>query len=291
MVLNYESDKEVYFGGVENEYGIKLECGQKTNSPDLNSTQEEADDRINFHITHGYNNSIKSVHVISPDSDVFCSLVYHFKHTWHLNELFMRLGQGRTRRTVAIHTIVQGLDEILVANLPAIHALSGCDTTSRVGPKLACINKTVELSNVDDFGRSPLNEEMITNAERFLLQCLKKQRDVLTFDDYRYEQYYDSVDFNKLVCCSSTIREHIKRAYYQSMLWYTAANPPTSFPDPINYGYQRKQETLTPVIISGDNRPSDLPPPCTCKTCSRQTCVCRLNNWSCSKFCKLCTSE
>ena len=198
----------------------------------------------------------------------------------------MRLGRGRTKRTVAIHTMVQAIDGILVSNLPAVHALSGCDTTSKVGSKLACLNKPVDLSRINDFGRSPLDQEMIKNAEKFLLQCLNKQRNAATFDDYRYEQYYDSTDFNNLVCCSSTIHEHIKRAYYQSMLWYTATDPPATYPDPTNYGYERKLEFLIPVIIPGDNRPSDLPAPCTCTTCSRRTCVCRINQWICSKFCK-----
>ena len=127
------------------------------------------------------------------------------------------------------------MDDVLVLHLPAIHALSGCDTTSKVGPKLACINKSIDLSCISGFGRNPLDHEMMENAEKFLLQCLKKQRDVVTFDDYRYNQYYDSVDFNNLVCCSSTIHEHIKRAYYQSILWYTAADPPVTYLDPIDY--------------------------------------------------------
>ena len=108
MTLNYESDKELYFGGIKNEYEccIKLERGQKSSCPDLSSTQEETDDRIMFHISHGCNNGIKSVQVVSPDLDVSCSLVYHFKHTWNLNELFMRLRSGKTRRNAAIHTVV-----------------------------------------------------------------------------------------------------------------------------------------------------------------------------------------
>ena len=287
MILNFVSEKDVFFGGVNNVYYcIKLVSGQTSTCTELNSVQEEADDRMMFHITHGCNNGIESVRVVSPDSDVFCSLVYHFKHTWSLNELYMRLGRGRTKRTVAIHSVVQKVDEIIVSNLPAIHALSGCDTTSKVGLKLACLNKPVDLSLIHNFGKNHLDLDMIVNAEKFLLQCFNKQRDAATFDDYRHEQYYDSTDFNKLVCCTSTIHEHIKRAYFQSMLWYTAAESSQTYPDPTNYGYERNAGSLIPVIISGDNIPNDLPPPCTCTTCARRTCLCRINQWNCSKFCK-----
>ena len=69
------------------------------------------------------------------------------------------------------------MDSNLVVSLPAIHALSGCDTTSRVGPKLACINRTLDLSLINGFGVEPMNLAMIKNAERFLLQSFKKQLD------------------------------------------------------------------------------------------------------------------
>ena len=48
---------------------------------------------------------------------------------------------------------------------------------------------------------------MISNAEKFLVSGLKKT-DCSTFDEYRWEQYHNAkkeLDFNQLVCCSSTI--------------------------------------------------------------------------------------
>mgnify|MGYP001315713102 CR=1 FL=1 len=101
---------------------------------------------------------------------------------------------------------------------------------------------------------------MIKLAEMFLLNCLSKSR-----DDYRYEQYHDSktVDFMKLVCTSLAIEEHIKRVYYQSMQWYTAPEPPIAYPGPTdNHGYKLTHDTrILPIIVKGDARPSDLPPP------------------------------
>ena len=223
-----------------------------------------------FHINHGCVNGIQSVLVLSPDADVLTGLLYHFRKTWNLDELYMRLCRGKTTKTVPLHLLVQKLNNVLVECLHAIHALSGCDTTSKVGPKTACLNKSLDLDLINDFGKAPMTESMIKQAEMFLINCLNKSRDVFTFDDYRYEQYHDTrtVDFNKLICTSSAIEEHIKWAYYQSVQWYTAPEPLTAYPSPTdNNGYKLTQDgRMLPIIVKGDARPSNLPPPCKCTT-------------------------
>ena len=83
-----------------------------------------------------------------------------------------------------------------------------------------------------------------------------------TFDEYRWKQYYNyktELDFNKLVCCSSTIKEHIKRAYLQCKLWVQAPTPPTTPPDPCHYSYKATPTGITPVILPVPSRTDDLP--------------------------------
>ena len=185
--LHCVSDKEIYFGGVEEMHYTKLAAGETQHCSELTSNQEEADDRILFHINHGYNsNNIKSVLVVSPDTDIFAGLLCHFRKTWKLDELYMKLGSGKTRKTVPLHLICHNFEDVLLESFPAIHALSGCDTTSKVGPKLACLNKAVNLGRIKGFGIEPLlTDQMILNAETFLLECLNKTRDVASFDEYR----------------------------------------------------------------------------------------------------------
>ena len=129
----------------------------------------------------------------------------------------MKLGSRKNKKIVPIHLLVEQLHYNLVSRLPAIHALSGCGTTSKVGPKLSVIKLSVDLSLLDGFGVEELSAGIIKKAEQFLLSALKKT-DCSTFDEYRWEQYHNSnkeLNFNQLVCCSSTIQEHIKRAYLQ----------------------------------------------------------------------------
>ena len=69
--------------------------------------------------------------------------------------------------------------------------------------------------------------------------------------------------FTKLVCCSSAIIEHIKRAYYQCPLWYSAPNAQNVYHDPANYGYKVNENSkLILLIITRESKPNDLTDPC-----------------------------
>ncbi|KAG1706210.1 Structural maintenance of chromosomes protein 6 [Nymphon striatum] len=200
----------------------KLLAGNETQIAELSSNQEEADDRIMFHINDGVvKHGVQSVLVDSPDTDVFVNLIFHFNTTWQLQKLYMKLGNRKTKKTVPVHLLVDQLDNGLVSCLPAIHALSGCDSTK-------------------------LSPQITSNAEKFLVSGLKKT-DCSTFDEYRWEQYHNSkkeLDFNQLVCCSSTIREHIKRAYLQCKMWLQAPTPVVTKPDPLQYGMKRVRSSV-----------------------------------------------
>ncbi|KAK4317056.1 hypothetical protein Pmani_011868 [Petrolisthes manimaculis] len=241
MLENVVSEKEIIFGGVYGGECRKLLAGTETQITELSSSQEEADDRIMFHINDSVvKHGVKSVLVDSPDTDVLVNLIFHFKKTWQLQKLFVKLGNRRNKKTVPVHLLVDQLDNNLVLCLRAIHALSGCDSTSKVGPKLSGMKSSMDLSLLAGFGVEELSPQMISNAEKFLVSGLKKT-DCSTFDEYRWEQYHNSkkeLNFNQLVCCSSTLREHIKRAYLQCRMWLQAPTPEVTKPDPCQYGYR-----------------------------------------------------
>ncbi|KAG1670551.1 Proliferation marker protein Ki-67 [Nymphon striatum] len=252
MLQNVKSDKEIFFGGVYGGECKKLLAGNETQIAELSSNQEEADDRIMFHINDGVvKHGVQSVLVDSPDTDVFVNLIFHFNTTWQLQKLYVKLGNRKTKKTVPVHLLVDQLDNGLVLCLPAIHALSGCDSTSKVGPKLSGLKASIDLSLLEGFGVKELSPQITSNAEKLLVSGLKKT-DCSTFDEYRWEQYHNSkkeLDFNQLVCCSSTIREHIKRAYLQCKMWLQAPTPAVTKPDPLQYGYEATDVGITPVIL------------------------------------------
>ena len=53
MLQNVESDKDIFFGGVYGGECRKLLAGTETQITEFSSNQEEADDRIMFHINDG----------------------------------------------------------------------------------------------------------------------------------------------------------------------------------------------------------------------------------------------
>jgi len=96
-----------------------------------------------LHVADGCQKGIKSVLVYSGDTDVFISMLYHFRCSFSgIERLFIKLGaKKRTRKTDPIHSLVELLSEQLVVSLPAVHAITGYDTTSKVGSKTAVLKK------------------------------------------------------------------------------------------------------------------------------------------------------
>ena len=216
----------VYVGGLQDGKCVVITDSNVTSVSELTSKHEEADDRIMMHISHACMDNIKSVLVYSADTDVLISLIYHYQINFTLEELYVMLGGTRsTKKTVPLHKLVKNLNPILIDCLPAVHALTGCDTTSRVGPKTAVLTKDVDLELIQLFGKGPqVTEEDIKNAEVFLLQILG-QKEFKSFNEYRVHQHFDAqknLTLDKIVCCSSTIALHVKRAYVQTNLWVNA---------------------------------------------------------------------
>ena len=74
--------------------------------------------------------------------------------------------------------------------LPAIHALSGCDTTSKFGTKAAAI-KADPIRYLKDFGQAQINvEASVPNAERYLVQVLHRgDHGIETMDCLRHHMF------------------------------------------------------------------------------------------------------
>ena len=144
-----------------------------------------------------------------------------------LKELWMLSGQGRSSRAISLHQLVNTMDFNVVDVLPAVHALSGCDTTSKIGTKKSAF-QTAEKSGEEyrkSIAKSPVTDDVISSAEKFLVDCLSNDKKVQTFDEVRYQTYHKKsfqVDFEKLPCTSSSIHLHIRRAFLQCYLWLHA---------------------------------------------------------------------
>ena len=71
--------------------------------------------------------------------------------------------------------------------LPALHALSGADYTSKFGTKKAALNSN-PIQFLEGFGTSPNSskmDEIMKSAEEYLVQLLKKGTTCKTLDEFR----------------------------------------------------------------------------------------------------------
>ena len=75
------------------------------------------------------------------------------------------------------------------------------------------------------FGKHELTNEMIYSAEQFLLRCISNEK-LDSFDNlgYVYHKKLLEFDLEMFLATSSTIKQHILRAYLQCHLWLHALN-------------------------------------------------------------------
>ena len=153
--------------------------------------------------------------------------------------------------------------------MTAVHAstdaLTGCDTTSKVGSKLSALQAASRCGYelLFSFGNSEISNEMILSAERFLVNCTARKSEMKTFDDLRSQTYHQKsfqLNLEKLPAMSSSFFLHIKRAYLQCHLWIHAPFMETIDIDPIQFGYFLNDgEEIAPLIMNGPSIPDDFP--------------------------------
>ncbi|CAB4021755.1 Hypothetical predicted protein [Paramuricea clavata] len=95
----------------------------------LCSNQEEADTKMFLccqHAVHRFQNP--NICISTVDSDVGILAIY-FKQQIHCN-MFLEIGSKGKKRILSIQNISEGVGEQMSSALPALHAISGCDSTS-----------------------------------------------------------------------------------------------------------------------------------------------------------------
>jgi len=168
-------------------------------------------------------------------------MFFDLKYLWFIT------GRSSSRFIIPIHDLINVMESDLIDILPAVHALTGCDTTSKIGTKTSAF-KTAEKYGYEliySFGKSELTEQMINNAERFLVRCLSSNENIGCFDELRYEVFHKKqLQFNieTFPPISNSIKIHIKRAFLQCHLWLHAPFVSNITIDSLDFGYTIDEE-------------------------------------------------
>ena len=125
---------------------LTLPCSKTVNGtqsqlPELDSSIEEADERLLLHALHATRNGKERIIILSNDTDIFVTLMFYWQKLQEegLKELWMKAGVGGTTRFVPVHYHATSVGTDLCQVLPAVHSLTGCDYTSKVGTKRAAL--------------------------------------------------------------------------------------------------------------------------------------------------------
>ena len=142
LTTNYNGSKPLYLGISPQAWVVS--AGHAALFPRLNCTHEEADDRMMFHVQDilSHRSGPTSLTLLSGDTDVFVCLLYHITVNWRdhgLQELWLIRNSGVKKSILPLHDICIALGDELTRCLPAFHALTGCDTTSKVSTKPAAL--------------------------------------------------------------------------------------------------------------------------------------------------------
>ncbi|KAK6191116.1 hypothetical protein SNE40_002860 [Patella caerulea] len=240
--------------------------------------------------------------LIGEDTDLLVLLFHHIKDA--KNKVFFTTEPKKMSlkptKCWDITTARSLLGPSLCEHLLFLHAVSGCDTTSR----LYGVGKQAVLTKArkDDFliqqarvfmDQTSSKEEIVKAGERAVVH-LYNGKPHESVDVLRLQKFHDKarssvavVQPHALPPTSAAVKYHSLRVYLQVQTWMS--NTCTLSPD--QWGWKSVQGKLVPVL-------TDLPPApqelldivrCNCKSgCNTARCTCLKNGLECSMACGDC---
>lgn len=230
----------------------------------------------------------ENVKVISDDTDILVLLLHHAKIS---GTIYMKTKTKFIDITAAKNVI----GDAMCACLPAIHAISGCDTTSsffQIGKlkpmKLAETTPEFQRS-LQIFGDSKATKEEIGQVgEKFIICLYGGKKNIQTLDELRYMNMMSTkyVPLNRLPPTSRSALFHCLRAHLQTSTWRCLQTKL----DPEQYGFRSHNGELIAVITDKKPAPDELLKEIRC-SCSKGeklclTCNCAKKRLQCSIHCK-----
>ena len=188
----------------------------------------------------------------------------------------------------------------ICSKLLFVHAITGCDTTSRlygIGKavsfsKIQCCDELSKIADV--FMQDNANKDEITKAGEKALVLLYNGNSEDDLAALRYKRFQEKVvksckhvDANDLPPTSASAKFHSLRVYYQVQDW----RGKSEHLDPEEWGWEITNHHLMPVKMDMPPAPKDLLCVfrCNCKTgCDSKRCTCREHGLECTSACGDC---
>ena len=136
-IKHYKATKHLYIAGgltSDPDKCMVISGGEANESASYRASHEEADDRIMFSVNQLFTKKVEKITIVTPDADIFVVLMYHLKNTWKGMCLYLlKKGQITVRQRAQwelypLHLLIPKIEPNVIDQLPAGHALTGCDT-------------------------------------------------------------------------------------------------------------------------------------------------------------------
>ncbi|CAC5359891.1 unnamed protein product [Mytilus coruscus] len=165
-------------------------------------------------------------------------------------------------RCLLIHQLCSSLPEIICRVLPAVHALSGCDTTSSLfGICKKSVYKVLkdavlDFSDLDNLGDSD-RETAISCSRRFVARLYDQKKNYASCHQdinklrVKLATSRDS-SLVRLPPSEAALRQHILRASFQTKIWHASCLSKPPLPSSLEYGWRSFKDSLHPVYFEGN---------------------------------------
>ena len=222
----------------------------------MSSEQEEADTKL-LHAKDALDCGATIIHIFSPDTDVLILAIRRYPELC-LDTNF-KTGVGEHRRTIKVGYICSAFGPTKAAALPGLHALNGCDNSGCFAVKakvsfwnIFCQANNSMISALGALGTSSgLSDENCAALEAFICRVYITQASISKVSQRRWWMFKKKqVESGKLPPTSAALKQAIRHAQYQSIVWYndTIAHP--NIPSPEIYGWTFEEHGSTPIMTT-----------------------------------------
>ena len=235
--------------------------------------------------------------VVGEDTDILVLLIHYASSTQH--QIFMRSSATSTTKKIwNIRKAATALGSYACRVLPVVHAITGCDTTSRLfgvgkGSAMKEIRSNIDLrDSMDVFMRTSPKEEVIKAGEDIIVHLYKgiphEGLDFLRFRLFGRKTVFGTkvLQVQKLPPTSDAASLHSMRVYHQVQHWLGNEL------DSCEWGwYASNENLLLPIKATLPPGPQELLKVirCSCKTgCDSMRCGCRKHGLKCTQICGEC---
>ena len=219
-----------------------------------------------MHLKYAYNlNTVERYIIWSPDTDL-AVLGIHSAEKFGLKDVYLRTGIKHKKHFIPIHRIVNQLSTTMCQFLPAVYALTGCDSNSsfRAHSKKSAFKVLQEANDLCEESNIVLNSSHMSNSafvscKRFVCRVHDSKTSLEDLNVLRYRMFTKSHTSNgKLRPTEDSLKEHIMCANHQSYIWYNADKPILNLPSPNENGWTLNEEELIPLMMTKPPAPAAL---------------------------------